>query len=77
MAEYDFVEIAFKSVFFAIIIVGLALLMAWPTKFLINSLFSPGLLLAVFGTSSIGFLKALYINALAGMLFKSTSSSKS
>jgi hypothetical protein len=55
------------------------LIMAWPTLILVNYLFTPSLLLSVFGVAKIGFWQAFCLNALGGLLFKggSVSNSKS
>lgn len=63
------------TVFFAlaVMICGLALLMALPTMWLWNALIPD-----IFGLTVIGFWQALGLNVLSGILFKSsTSSSKS
>ena len=60
-------------------IAGLASLMAYPTKWVVNYLFTPGVLTSLFGTSQISFWQALALNFICGTLFKggsSTSSSK-
>lgn len=53
-----------------VIILGLAALMAYPTKWLINYIFTDGFRLSLFGVAQIGFWRALAINALAVGLFK-------
>lgn len=53
---------------------GLAALMAYPTMSLVNYLFTPTLLVAVFGMAKIGFWQALCLNTLASLLFKVTAS---
>jgi len=54
----------------------LATLSAWFVMLLINWLFTPTALMAVFGVAKIGFWKAWGISFLTSMLFKSTGSSK-
>lgn len=59
-----------------VVIVGvLALLLAFPTMWLVNYLFAPSALAAVFGTPAIGFWKAFWLNFFFGVAFKSSSSS--
>lgn len=57
----------------AVILVALALLMAFPTLWLVNYLFAPSLLLSIFGVSQIGFWKALALNLFFGFFVKSSS----
>lgn len=49
-------------------------LLAYPTMCLVNYLFTPTLLVAVFGMAKIGFWQALCLNTLASLLFKVTAS---
>lgn len=58
-----------------IIVVLLGLLLAFPTKWLINGLFSQAFLLFLFGTTKISVWTAWGINILCGLLFKSTETS--
>jgi len=46
----------------------LATLGAYPTKWVVNYLFSPSALLAVFGTAKIGFWQALALNFITGLI---------
>lgn len=57
-------------------VVGLGLLFAYPTMWLVNYLFSASLLQFVFGVSAFTVYKAWVFNAFIG-LFRSYSSSKS
>lgn len=59
------------------LVVGLGLLMAYPTMWVVNALFAPSFLTFVFGTSQIGFWQAVYLNFICGWLFKSTTSTSS
>lgn len=54
---------------------GIGLLLAWPTVWLVNYLFTAQLLVFVLGAAKITFWKAFCINALFGSWFKSSSSS--
>lgn len=53
-----------------------AAILALPMMLLINYIFSEAALIAVFG-GSIGFWKAFWLNFLAGMLFKTSVTTKS
>lgn len=57
-------------------IIGLALLFAYPTMWLVNYLFSPQFLYSVFGVTSFSIWKAWALNAFLGS-YRSYSSSKS
>lgn len=52
--------------------VALALLMAFPTKWLVNYLFSATFLLYIFGVAKITIWQALWLNVLTGLLFRSS-----
>jgi hypothetical protein len=54
------------------LVVIVALFLAWPTQWLWNN----ALVGAVDGINPIGFLQALGINVLCGILFNNTNSSK-
>lgn len=54
------------------LIVGLSLLLAFPTMWLVNYLIAPSALTAVFGISALTFWKAFWLNFLAGILFRSS-----
>ena len=64
-------------VFFMVIVVGLAMLLAYPTMWLVNYLFAPSALMAVFGSATIGFWKAFWLNFFFGVAFKSSASTSS
>ena len=53
-----------------------AALGAYPTKWLVNFLFSPAFLLSIFGVAKIGFWQALCLNILTGVFFHSSTNSK-
>lgn len=53
-------------------VVGLSLLFAFPTKWIANYLFTPGVLYSLFGITSLTVWKAWALNAICGTLFKST-----
>lgn len=55
----------------------LSVLGAYPTKWIVNYLFSPSLLFAVFGVARIGFFKAFALNLFSALLIKSTCNVKS
>lgn len=63
------------SVIVAIVIVIMAALFAYPTKWLVNYLFNPVFLATVFTTGKFTFWHALALNWLSGTLFKSVSTS--
>jgi len=46
---------------------------AYFTMIAVNYLFTPAVILALFGTAKLGFFQAFVLNFIAGMLFKSTS----
>ena len=69
------VKIVGVIVLLVVFIAGFALLMALPTMWIINYLFTPSAITAVFGTSAIGFWKAFWLNFFFGIAFKSSSSS--
>lgn len=49
---------------------------ALPTMWVVNNLFAPQLISAVFGTTSISFTQALLLNAICSILFKSVNTGK-
>lgn len=63
-------------VIFLVVLTFLSVIGAYPTKWLVNYLFTPGLLNSVFGTPSISFWQALALNVLFGLLVKSSNTSK-
>ena len=59
------------------LIVGLALLFAFPLMWAINYVFASSVLLALFGVPQITFWKTVVLNIITGWLFKSnTTTSK-
>lgn len=63
------------AVFMLFSVLVLALLMAYPTKWLVNYIFTDGVRLAIFGVAKIGVWQALALNYMCGILFKGTSAS--
>lgn len=59
------------------LIVGLALLFAFPLMWLINYVFSTALLTFLFGAAKISFWKTVALSIVTGSLFKSASTSSS
>jgi hypothetical protein len=55
------------------LIIGLALLLAFPTMWIVNYLFAPSALMAVFGVAKFGLIRALIFNIFTGLVFKSYS----
>jgi hypothetical protein len=60
-----------------VVVTVISVFMAFPVMWLVNSLFTPFVLLTVFGSSQIGFWQALGLSLLTGVLFKGSSSSSS
>jgi hypothetical protein len=71
------IAILIGSVGILALIVGLALLFAFPLMWLINYLFTPVVLTVLFGTAKIGFWKTVVLNIISGWLFKGNSTSTS
>ena len=65
---------AFVIVFAAIL--GISMLMAYPTMWIVNYLFTAQLLTYVFGLAKITFWKAFVFNMFFGTVVKSGQSSK-
>jgi len=57
------------AVLFCGLVFGLGLLFAFPTKWLINYIFTKYVLLKVFGVEQISVWRAFAINIFAGLLF--------
>ena len=55
---------------------GLALLMGFPIMWLMNYVFTPGVLLTVFGVAKMTFWRAFWTNFLFGILFRTSVSTK-
>ena len=62
-------------VFFTV--VGISILMAYPTKWVVNYLFTSGTIMSLFGIAQLTVWKALWLNFICGTLFKASSSSSS
>ena len=58
--------------FIALVIAGLAMLGAYPTKWIMNYLFNPTLLSHIFTVSRFDFWHAFCLNYIAGALIKSS-----
>lgn len=63
------------AVFSAFAIFFLALLMSYPTKWLVNYVFTDGVRLVIFGVAKITVWRALALNYMCGLLFRGTSTS--
>lgn len=53
-----------------------AILASFPTKWIVNHLFSAGLLTAIFGAAKIGASQAFWLNCLCDLLFTTIPQSK-
>jgi len=60
-----------------VLILVIGLVAAWPVMWIVNYLFAPSALLAVFGTPTLGYWKAYWLFFFFGLAFKSSSSSSS
>ena len=69
----DLLKVIFAICLVVAFIVGLSLLMALPMMWLVNYLFSPSALLAVFGMAKIGFWKAFWLNFFLGWFVRASS----
>jgi hypothetical protein len=76
----DFLEKLVKGVGIVVIalitVALLSVLGAYPTKWLVNYLFTPSVLVALFG-GPLTFWKALALNYVSSLLFKGTTTVKS
>ena len=54
------------------LLVGVSFLLAYPTMWLVNYLFSTAFLTFIFGTAKLGVMQAWALNCVTGILFKST-----
>lgn len=61
-------------VFFVALVVGLGLLLAWPTAYLINFTFTPAVLTAVFGVAKMTALRTWVLSIVLSLLFYRPSS---
>jgi len=68
-----FLKIVGAIVVGAAMIAGLAIVMAYPTKWIVNYLVSPSALMMVFGAPVLTIWKAIALNFICGSLFKSSS----
>ena len=62
-------------VVFTAIVIALCTLGAYPTKWVVNWLFTPNVIRTVFGVSAISVWQAWALNFICSWLFKSNSSS--
>ena len=64
------------AVFIGLLLVGgVALLGAYPTKWIVNYLFTSSVIASLFGVAQLTFWKAFWLNWLCAVLFKSTNTS--
>jgi hypothetical protein len=61
----------------SIVAFGFSFLLAYPTMWMVNYLFTPATLLSLFGFAQLTFWKAFWLNFLCSQLFKGSSSSSS
>jgi hypothetical protein len=59
-------------VFAVILVTGLSLLMAYPTMWVVNYLFTSSVISGLFGVAQLTFWKALWLNYITAALFKGT-----
>ena len=71
-----FVKVVGAAVVVVVVVAFLALLMGYPTMWIVNYLFASSFLVKVFGVAKLTFWRAFWLNWLAGTLFKSTVTSK-
>lgn len=71
-----FVAVVLLAIVAIALITGVGFLLAFPTMWLVNYLFAASFLQFMFGISSLTVMKAWALNVVAGLLFKTTSSSK-
>lgn len=65
------------AVFVGLLLVGgVALLGAYPTKWIVNYLFTSNTLVGLFGITQLTFWKAFWLNWLCASLFKSVNTQK-
>jgi len=63
-------ETLVKVLGFVALLALLCVLGAYPTKWLINYLFAPGLLITVFGVAKISTVQAFFLNLFFGFYIK-------
>ena len=61
-----------KTIAYIALIIGLALLFAFPLMWAINYVFASSVLLALFGVPQITFWKTVVLSIITGSLFKSS-----
>ena len=59
------------------VFVLIAVISAYPVMWGVNAVFTPAVILAVFGVPQLGFVKALWLSVLCACLFHSSGSSSS
>ena len=59
-----------------LVFVGVSLLMAYPTLWMVNYLFTSSVILSLFGAVQLTFWKAFWLNYFCASLFKSAASTK-
>lgn len=69
-------EILAKGFIFVAVLVVLLLVFTFPLMWFINWLFSPALLLLIFGTVKLGFWQTLVLGAVTSALFKTINVSR-
>jgi hypothetical protein len=67
-------DMLIKVLGFVGLIIFLAVLFAFPTMWIVNCLFTPATLMALFGVAKLTFFKALMLNTICATLFQSGSS---
>jgi hypothetical protein len=59
-----------------VILFGFSLLLGFPIMWLMNYVFTPGIMLTIFGVAKMTFWRAFWTNYLFGILFRSSVSVK-
>ena len=72
----NFIKIVGTVVIVLVTIAGVAVLGAYPTKWIMNYLFAPALLQSIFGVTKLTLLRAFCLNFIASTLIKGTTSVK-
>ena len=70
-------EVFVKIIFAAALVLMVAVLCTFPVMWGVNAVFTPAVIMAVFGVSQLGFIKAFWLSVLCSALFKSSGSSSS
>jgi hypothetical protein len=70
-------KLVFGALFLIAVIAVIATIGAYPTKWLVNYVFTDGVRQTLFGMPRIDFRHALALNFVCGILFKGSSSSSS